>query len=393
MTVYSMVEGFCNEVAAGWRKSQRQNLALAMNGILARRSLTLSHIAQHFPLAEAVKVKRRKHGLWHRLKRLRRFLANPRLALEPVLTRLNHMAFVVSDEPGKAISVLLDLTYLEPYAFLVASVPKGGRALPIGWHVFRRDLAGEGAVSQNQLIDRLVGQVLERIPRGITPIVVADREFARASFFRFLQAEQRDFVVRVDRETWVIHPTYTGPMGKLASRPGMHKRWLPAALYAQEEQVPINLLVVWQRGYREPWLLATSLDDPQRALALYRSRMKIEHGFRDWKTHLRLKGTLHAQNIAYVRGLMLVLALLYWFVCLCGLRWNHPRFRSRIACWGTPSFFKTALDLLLSHDPLALASWPRILAWIHDKLKFFQPCPRPYALRYRRNRPWYLQTG
>lgn len=45
MTVYSMVEGFCNEVVAGWRKSQRQNLALAMSGILARRSLTLSHIA------------------------------------------------------------------------------------------------------------------------------------------------------------------------------------------------------------------------------------------------------------------------------------------------------------------------------------------------------------
>ncbi len=103
----------------------------------------------------------------------------------------------------------------------------------------------------------------------------------------------------------------------------------------------------------------------------------IEHGFRDWKTHLRLKGTLRALNIAYVCGLMLVLALLYWFVCLCGLRWNHPRFRSRIACWGTPSFFKTALDLLITHDPLALAAWPHILAWIHGKLKFFQPCQGP----------------
>ena len=73
-----------------------------------------------------------------------------------------------------------------------------------------------------------------------------------------------------------------------------------------------------------------------------------EHGFRDWKTHLRLKGTLHAQNIAYVRGLMLVLALLYWFVCLCGLHWNQPRFHSRIACWGTPSFFNPR-SISLSH--------------------------------------------
>jgi len=39
-------------------------------------------------------------------------------------------------------------------------------------------------------------------------------------------------------------------------------------------------------------LLATSLTDPQLAFSLDRSRMKIEHGFRDWKTHLRLKNTL-----------------------------------------------------------------------------------------------------
>ena len=41
--------------------------------------------------------------------------------------------------------------------------------------------------------------------------------------------------------------------------------------------------------------------------------MKIEHGFRDWKTHLRLRNTLHAQNVAFVKGLLTVLALLYWF--------------------------------------------------------------------------------
>jgi hypothetical protein len=103
-----------------------------MEGMLVRRSLALSHIAQHFALAEPMKVKRCKHGLWHRLKRLRRFLGNPRLALEPALTGLNHLAFVVSDEPRKVILVLLDLTYLEPYAFLVASVIKGERALPLG---------------------------------------------------------------------------------------------------------------------------------------------------------------------------------------------------------------------------------------------------------------------
>jgi hypothetical protein len=129
------------------------------------------------------------------------------------MQRLTHMALVVSDEPGKRISALLDLTYLEPYAFLVASVPKGGRALPVGWQAFRRNLAGEPVDSQNQIIDRMVGQVLARIPSTLTAVVVGDREFARASFFRFLTTQQRDFVIRVDNETWVTHPDYTGPMG------------------------------------------------------------------------------------------------------------------------------------------------------------------------------------
>jgi hypothetical protein len=393
MEVYSMVREFSNEIGAGWHKRQRENLALAMNAMLVRRSLTLSHLAQHFPVPLRPRVRRVKHGLWHRLKRLRRFLSNPRLEMGPVYDRLTYLALAVTDAPGLLVPVLVDLTYMQPYAFLVASVNRGGRALPIGWHAFRRDLVGEEAKSQNQLIDRMLAQVLARIPSTLTAVVIADREFARASFFRTLQELKRDFVVRVDSETWVYHPTYSGAMGALARAPGMHMRWLPQAAYGQSERVPINLLVVWKRGYAEPWLLATSLSDPKQALALYRSRMKIEHGFRDWKTHLRLRGTLLAQNVEYVRGLMTVIALLYWFICLCGVHWNRPLFRSRIACWGRPSFFKTALDLLISQDQLALPTWPDILTWIHDKLKHLQPLPKVYLLRYRRNRPWLQFSG
>src|SRR5204862_561940 len=104
--------------------------------------------------------------------------------------------------PARVVPVLVDLTYLHPYAFLVASVNKGGRALPIGWQAFRRDLAGETVNSENQIIDRLIAQVLARIPPTLTAVIVADREFARASFFRAIQQQGRDFVVRVDRETW-----------------------------------------------------------------------------------------------------------------------------------------------------------------------------------------------
>lgn len=393
MTVYAMIVAFCNEMVAEWHQYQRVNLMLTMNAILARKSLVLSHLAQYLPLPEQPKVHTRRHVLWHKLKRLRRFLSNPRLKLAPLCQRLSDLALAVSDAPGRLVPILVDLTYMHPYAFLVASVNKGGRALPVGWHAFRRDLVGEAVNSENQRIDRLIAEVLARIPRTLTAVVVADREFARASFFRALQRQGRDFVVRVDRETWVHHAAYVGAMGQLAHAPGMHMRWLPGSEYGQSERVPINLLVVWKRGYAEPWLLATSLADPKLAFALYRSRMKIEHGFRDWKTHLRLKHTLRAENVAYVKGLMTILALLYWFISLCGLHWDRPHFRARIACWGRPSFFKTALDLLTIADELALATWPNILAWLKDKLWHLRPLPKPYLLRYRRHRPWLQLSG
>jgi hypothetical protein len=393
MAVYSMIETFCNEMAGEWNKRQRINLIWSLYALFVRRSLVLSHLAQHFPMAQQPKVRTVRHVLWHKLKRLRRFLSHPSLEMEVLYQRLTYLALAVTDAPGRLVPVLLDLTYLHPYAFLVASVNKGGRTLPIGWHAFRRDLVGEEVKSENQIIDRLITEVLARIVPSLTAVVVADREFARASFFRTLHRVGRDFVVRVDRETWVYHDTYSGPMGKLALAPGMHIRWLPHSEYGQSERVPIHLLVVWKRGYAEPWLLATSLADPQLAFSLYRSRMKIEHGFRDWKTHLRLKNTLRAQNVALVKGLMTVLALLYWFISLCGIHWDRPRFRCRIACWGRPSFFKTALDLLLSADELALGTWPHILAWLAHKLDHLRPIPKPYLLRYRRHRPWLQFSG
>jgi hypothetical protein len=256
MQVYSMISDFCNEMVAEWHQYQRVNLMLTMYAIFMRKSLVLSHLAQHFPLPSQPKMRTRGHVLWHKLKRLRRFLSNPRLQMEALYQRLTYLALAVSDAPGRLVPILVDLTYMHPYAFLVASVNKGGRALPIAWHAFRRDLVGEAVYSENQLIDRLIAEVVTRIPPTLTAVIVADREFARASFFRHLQRLGRDFVVRVDRETWVHHASYVGAMGKLALAPGMHMRWLPHSYYGQEERMPINLLVVWKRGYAEPWLLA-----------------------------------------------------------------------------------------------------------------------------------------
>jgi hypothetical protein len=387
------VLAFCHEVALGWRKTQVVNLANAVMALLERKTLVLSHLAQQLPRSNRIGSRQARHPLWHQLKRLRRFLSNPRLKIEALFRSFTALSLTVSDEPGLRLPVLLDITYMAGYSFLVGSVPKHGRALPIAWDAFRRDLAGEQHTSQNIIVDDLVRTAFCNVPETVEAVLVADREFARASLFRFIKRLKRHFVIRVDSQTWIRHADYNGALGDMGLRPGDEPRWLPGALYGKTEQEPVSILAIWQQGYDEPWLLATNLTDAEAVFPLYHQRMKIEHGFRDWKHHLRLKGTLIAKRVDLVKGLMTVMAVLYWLIALFGLRWTSRQFWSQVACWGQPSFFKTAIDLLMLKGNHVSTTWRCLRKWLSQQLDALQP-PRPtHLLRYRRNRRWLAQSG
>lgn len=232
------------------------------------------------------------------------------------------------------------------------------------------------------------------ITPGILPVVVADREFARAAFVRFLKRERCHFVIRVDAETWVVHPGYSGPMGQVGRRPGQ-SRWLVGAAYGKEDRVPIKLLAVWGRGHKEPWLLASDLDDPRMIAQFYRKRMKIEHGFRDWKHHLRLKGTVQVQKAAHLERLLLGVIVAYWYLCLLGVRLNQPAYRAAVACTRGVSHFLLAVELVAMGHTAVLPTARRLALWLRATLFPRRPLPPAYQLRYRRFRPAaYLdQTG
>ncbi len=88
---------------------------------------------------------------------------------------------------GLLLSILVDLTYVEPFAVLSANIPRNGRALPVAWRAFRWDLEHEDELSQNLIIQSLIKQTLSRLVEAIGTVIVADQEFASAAFFRFLK--------------------------------------------------------------------------------------------------------------------------------------------------------------------------------------------------------------
>lgn len=368
MYIYTQLLPFFKEITPGWRKTQLVNLALLSSAISRRKSLVLAELARAYPIPLERKLPRPKHGLLHRVKRLWRFLDNPRLDEEALMRTLSRLSVSVCRSPGLLLPILIDLTYFEPFAVLSASIPRAGRALPVAWRTFRRDLEGTPEMSQNLLIEDVVRQMLGRYAPGIHKVIVADREFARASFFRALPGLGASFCIRVDAETWVLHESYEGPMGGLGVKRGGRRIWLEGAFYGKEERVPLNLLALWAADQEEPWLIASDLDDPREVERLYRKRMKIEHGFRDWKHHLRLKGTPRVKSAEHLGRLLLGVVSLYWYVCLVGMRLKGRSYEAEVRCRGKLGEFKLALELLeLGHEAVERTS-VRLVHWAEEQL-------------------------
>lgn len=393
MQLYAQLRSFFKELAPTWRKTQVVNLSLLASAIFSHKCLTVAALARSFPIGPTRKVPMPKHGLFHRLKRLRRFLDNSKLDLEAIFVRLTRLSCSVCRSPGMLLPVLLDPTYFGDYTTVVASVPRAGRALPIAWRVFRRNLEGESEDSQNQIIQNLVQEVSRRVLEMIEMVLIADREFASAEFFRFLKKLGRKFAIRVDAETWIIHKDYTGPLGSLPIGRGGKRLWFEGALYSKEHQERVNILAVWEANQKEPWFIATVLDEAKLTERCYRKRMKIEHGFRDWKHHLRLKGTLRVELVERAAMMITAVALLYWFLCLVGIRLDRPEHRADASYWGKSSFFKTALDLLEVGHEAALRAAERVVVWTADKLFGLKPLTPTYKLRYRRFRYAFLRQS
>lgn len=93
--------------------------------------------------------------------------------------------------------------------------------------------------------------------------------------------------------------------------------WFESVLLTQQHAHPTNLLLHWQQGEKEAWLLATNLPDARTALAAYRKRMWIEEMFGDFKKHGCDLEATHLHHFARLSRLTLAVVLLFvWMVAM-----------------------------------------------------------------------------
>ena len=336
-TEYGDVLTFVQHLAPTWRKTQQRMLEETMVALLERPTLCESEIARGLPPGLGAREPASLHG---RLKRLSRFLGNPRLDEEGLWRRCSLLSCRFgedwpSSESGEGIlPLLMDTTYFEPFAALTIGVPCGSRGLTIALSTYHRHslLAATPQPSarprywdsQNRIEENLLDYVLGRLAPGVRAVVVADAGFARASLLRHLLERGCHFVIRFDADTHVTLPD--GRSGEaqaiLALAPGQ-SRFLPQAYYGKEARVPLAVLGLWQVGQEEPWYLATSLDRAELVACLYRWRMRIEAGYRDDKSGVicRQGGDTHRlSSLVHLHRLLMACLCLHWLLALVGLQ-------------------------------------------------------------------------
>jgi len=311
------VEALLRACSPGLRKWLVLNLALCTLAMLqlwrgarsGHGALTLAAVSRALPLEEREKV---------RSKRLARLLGNKHLvgsALTPLLVRL-----ALGRRPRGPVPIVLDQTTLRGTPTLLAGVRVAGRILPVAFACFEYKTLRK---SQNALEWALLFLVTASLPPGCTPLFVLDRGYARAKLLAQCRQAGIPFLVRGRRNTMVRLGGQRLALGRVPYRQGVAIRY-PHVLYQDTIREAVDLIIFHDPTFKEPWFLlvppGSSRQWPTaRVVALYRQRMHIELTFRDWKTHLGVRGLRLEVDIApRLERLLLALTVAYTLAVLLG---------------------------------------------------------------------------
>jgi Transposase DDE domain len=380
---YYRVRDAINAAAPFLVPTQTTNLALLVSAILKTRTLCLSELARAYPTPEERRVAAPKHCLLHRLKRLWRFTDNGRVdALAVQLAFVPHL--VARLGYPRLVGLAIDWTMFDTtlpsgrkmrYQVLRVAVPRKGRALPLLQLAYDRDNLSPDK-SQNQLEQDALLAVVEALPIGVRPVVLADRGFHRASFLAWLKRNRLDYVVRLKKGTCVTEASgHRWKLGEEGLKLGELRfvAGVRCGLYHDRpRELSINVALCWRipksraknlrrERLEEPWYLATSLKNAKSAASWYWQRGWIEQSFKDAKSRFGL-ARVRVGCPERLSRLLIALSIALSWLTLMGLPEGGvvpEGFRSSVVAWGRASVISTALTLLEELGNLPLRCLPQ----------------------------------
>jgi hypothetical protein len=306
-----------NKLYHTWNKRIRQlrpneritrirNITWLIVGIYQSRSVCLSRISGKIHTSAK---------LLSTTRRLSRLLSNPAIRVrewyEPIARQWLEAQFRNLGE----IRLIVDCTKIGfGHQLLIASLAYRKRSIPITWTWVKHVRGHSSAIKQLALL----AYVRSLLPAGAAVFLVGDREFGSVAVLRQLDRWQWFYVLRQKSDTGVWFNEQHGwkAFGSYIQKPGQ-SIWLDRGYLTAKEIYPVNLLVHWKIGEKEPWCLATNLLDLPMAVRFYERRMWIEEMFGDLKKHgFNLERTM-LRHFLRLSRLTLVVAILYvWLVSI-----------------------------------------------------------------------------
>lgn len=266
---------------AGVRVTQARTLAAFSLGLIWAGSVPLPGIARTLPgPARGESAERR----------LRRFVANPRVDPRRVWAPLVRGLLPRVVGPGGEVTLVFDPTPHRGHAtVLMLSVVVHKRALPLSWRVVPQQAAWPQTLAA--VFAELSAEVNAALPAGTTATLLADRGLVGPTLVDGCRAAGWHLVLRLKAgpaDAAMIRVPDTGDrrladlVAERVSGPG--QRWTgPAAILKGEGWRQGFLTLHWGPGAAEPWVLFSDRAGGDARVREYRRRARVEATYQDGK--------------------------------------------------------------------------------------------------------------
>lgn len=263
-------------------KAQATVLALWSFGMVLGQSSGLTSVTR--VIAELTKQKeanvRQRLREWNRDRDDKAGSQRQEVAVESCFVPLLKwvLAWWAVDEQRMVLA--MDATSLgDRFVVLAISVIYRGCAIPIAWCV---TASGQKRAWKAEWL-RLFGRLQPAIPAGWQVLVMADRGlYAQWLFQAIRKLDWHPFLrINPNGKYCLSGSNQFFPMQQLVW--GVGCEWSGAVTCFKSRPVTGSLLIRWQTGYQDPWVILTDLPVAQAQVAWYGLRAWIECGFRQTK--------------------------------------------------------------------------------------------------------------
>jgi len=299
-------------------------LILSRGGRSSNGKLSLSAIARSL-YAEGTQKSR--------FKRLSRFLNNSFFKAEVIVPYLIYL--VIGPSGNCFIPVVIDQTAIGTVQVIMAGILFSGRVIPIAFACFLWENIYK---SQNVLETGFLTLIMGSFPDRHKPVFIMDRAYGRLQLIEALNRMHGLYIVRAKRNVIVWIGNKAKSLARFSCCQGKAVRY-KNVMYRKDRKEPVDIVIYFEQGFKEIWYLivppgSEAILPTEDVVKLYRSRMQIEQGFRDWKTHLGVRGLkLKVNRDIRLTRLLFALSVAYLLLVLLGTsslgKSLRPRFESR----------------------------------------------------------------